>query len=546
MPVNLQYSIPQPTADGVYPYAIPVQTGLPPAQQTNLIGRTGFAKWGPINSVQFYNTLSQAIYLWGDSASMIISKSGDASNGNNASLVAATQAAAPEGSNFADVRVDDGSSAAATGTLVDNVAGIVANLGAFYHGTDGNTITAQVSVYQGQFTSSGSVTPLAQLTVKINARPVWTSVPFVAGTIAGGYVAATFRTNLKSALLGTYGSGGTACPYIVYVSDGASTVAPVLTAQTFSGGTDGFNTWSGTTPSGVLIGTSAVGANTGIYCFQGVGINVLHCVGLTDLSQASTLATYAQSNTCVAFIADKYGTGTTTVISDKAANNASSPWLVVCNDFTYANDAVDASGGQYQDPACKTAAIVAQLAPYQYPGNKPYVGAQNLIGTYRSQTGIPYSNAELGQLEQAGVLVITRPIPRGASFFGLAHGMSSDGVTPISDTRMLNLVANSLTSILGNFVGESQTPPPAPGAADTDVTRGDARRAVSSYLSALANPVSPQIAAWEQIMDGTNNTAGTVAAGYLYDRILITTLAGIRFILLGLQVGETVTVDTTA
>lgn len=542
MPVNLQFTIPTPTADGVYPYAIPVPAGLPPAQALNVIARTGFANWGPVGQPQFYNTLAQAIYLWGDSANIVLTKNSDACTGNNGSLVGATQAANPEGSSFCDVRVTDGSDAHATSLIVDASAGTIATLTATFSGTDGNSITQQVSIYQGQFAASGSVIPMVQLIVKINSRPTWTSVPFVVGTSSAGYVKATFLANLQTALLGTYGSGGTVCPYLTYTSSGSSSLAPVVTAQTASGGLSGY-AFSSSSISSVLIGSNTQGSPTGIYALQGISFGLLHCVGNTDLTTASTLASFAQSNTCLAVIADKFGTSTATAIADKNTNNVSSPWLVFANDFTFANDAVDGTGGQYMDPACKVAAIISQQPPWYYPGNKPYVGAQNLIGTYRTQANVPYSNAELGNLEQNGILIITKPISRGA-VFGLAHGMASDGATQIPDTRMLNKIANDLTAIMGAFVGELQTPPPAAGVIDTDITRGNARRAVSAYFGALMNPANPAIAAWDQIMDGTNNTSATVAAGYLYDRIEVTTLAGIRFILLGLQVGETVTVDT--
>lgn len=515
MSVSISSTVPTPTADGVYPYEIPPQAGIPAGQQTSLIARIGTGNWGPVDTPQYYNTLSQALNIWGAEATL------------PNSLVAATQSATPEGTNFADVRVTDGTDTAATGNLVDASAGIVATLVAKYSGTDGNTITATLNLISGSMTGG---TPMVQLVVAIANRASWTSPTFSAGS--SGYVKATFIANLQAAIAGSSGAG--ACPYIGSASAGSSALAPVTgTANTFTGGDSGVASIT----SAVLIGADGTTNRTGIYALRGVGMNIVHVVGLTDLTQAQTLATFAQSESCIALIAIATGTSTTTAISDKNTANASNRWLVVTKDWLQQNDAVDGTGAQYYEPSPKIAAGISQLQPWQYPGNKPYIGFANIIGTERTST--PYSTAELGLLEQSGILIITRPISRG-NVYGLAHGMTSDGVTPISDTRMLNQIAVDVTAILGQFVGESQGPPPAAGAADTDPTRNNARNAITAYFAQKTNPNAPQIANYNLIMDGTNNTAASVAAGYLYDEIQVTTLAGIRFILTGLQIGQTV------
>ena len=526
--LGVGFYLPSPTADGVYPYLIPVEGGGPPLQTLNLIGRTGTGNWGPLNTPVFYNNLSQAIYLWGADATLLNAAPTGAPN--NSSLVGATQYAAPEATSFCDVRVAHSDAAFATGSILDGSAAAIANLSAFYTGTDGNNITVTVALANGTNYVAGPCQ--VQVTVQMLNRATWVSPIFSAG--ASGYVKPTFLANLQAAILGATGS--VPCPYITYVSAGSSAIHPAATANTFSGGNSGIDVTEAD-----LIGSPLTGDNTGIYALQGTGINLLHVVGLTTMSYASVLAAFAQANTCFAFISLPSGTSTATGITSKNANNASSPWLSVTNDFTLATDVVDATGSQYEDPSVKIAGIVSQLSPYQDPSNKPYIGCQNLIGTIR--TGTPYSQAELGLLQAAGILIINRPMNRG-NFFGLPHGMTSDGITPIADTRMLNFIANAVTAILGQFVGESQSPPPAVGQPDNDVTRNNARNAVAAFLEGLANFNAPQIATWEQIMDGTNNTQSSVSQGYLYDRIEVTTLAGIKFILVGLQIGQTVQITT--
>ena len=171
MGVQLSTTVPTPQADGVYPYAIPTQPGLPPAQQTNLIGLVGYANWGPVDQPVQLNTLGQAIYVFGANGNLPVA-AGDATNGgNNASIVGAIQSASPEGSNFSCVRVGYSSQytlLAATLALLDGSAGTVANLAAAYEGSDGNTITLQINLLNGSTYASGAVT--VQAVVKIIFR----------------------------------------------------------------------------------------------------------------------------------------------------------------------------------------------------------------------------------------------------------------------------------------------------------------------------------------------------------------------------------------
>ena len=87
--------------------------------------------------------------------------------------------------------------------------------------------------------------------------------------------------------------------------------------------------------------------------------------------------------------------------------------------------------------------IIASTPAYQYPGNKPQgQPALGVIGTERS-TGVPLSLADKGILESAGIIALDNTFPRNG-VFGTLHGMASDGVTQLSDTRMLNAIALSL------------------------------------------------------------------------------------------------------
>ena len=186
----------------------------------------------------------------------------------------------------------------------------------------------------------------------------------------------------------------------------------------------------------------------------------------------------------------------------------------------------------------------ATLGPQQSPGNKP---VNLVIGTERNnpQTGsLPYTISDIAQLETAGIITITNPIPRGR-VFGIRHGQSSSlsAVTkPAEYWRMTMYIARSASNFIGSYVDEMQSQDP-----------GDPIRAafklqsnqflkllkgagqIDKYLVTCAFSTSPTA------LPGLGmNTPQSVAQHYLFALWQITYLSSIRFFVLSLQGGTTV------
>ena len=108
--------------------------------------------------------------------------------------------------------------------------------------------------------------------------------------------------------------------------------------------------------------------------------------------------------------------------------------------------------------------------------------------------------------------------------------MASDGVSNIADIRTANYIGLSLFSVLGPFVGESQSQ------LANDPVRLGARGAVNQFMNTMLLPI-PKISNYSNVLDTSNNTPTTIAQGFMIDNLAVQTLAGTKFILVNEQVG---------
>lgn len=421
-------------------------------------------------------------------------------------------------------------------------AGVVATITSKYTGSYPN--------YSAAAGTGGSMVPVLQsgtmlvspvLRVTLNfpngASEVFSNIVAYA-SVGGAYSAATFKTNLLAAINGN----GTTLPGSVRwtVSSGASTVAPFVGYQlNASGGTDGASNITTST----LMGVDGNTGRTGIYALRGqVSGAQLVVAQLTDLTVAQTLVAFAQSENCVAWVASPSGTATPTQVTNKSTNNASNANLFYATDWDYRYDTV--SGAlRLVSPIGKAAGAIAMLPAWQYPGNHPVNGGVlNITSTERTST--PISVAEAGLRESNGILYLTNnPLLFFQGGYGLAHGMASDGQTLISDVRMLKSIAYSLQVIYGKYVGSML------GIVKGNLVvigpngvQSSPQDAVDQYFQTLLTP-QPQIAAYSNIMDASNNSPTTVAQGQLIGNVRVTTLSAARFVIAALQVGVTVQIQ---
>ena len=509
-------------ADGVY-----IQQSTSPVTPTGpavgKLGVVGFAQWGLKNTPLAFSNAASGFALFGPNTAI-----------SNA-IMRDAQAAMPEANQLVGVRITDGTDTAATIVVQDASAGTVFTLtaqqtGSLPNGVNASGVVTNPAQAQCSF-SSGTATggnPVILVAITFPNQPVERYFVTAGGT--GGYVAATFKANLLAAL--NTGTANSAPSPRWTATSGASTLVPLTTAFSASGGTDGATTIT----SALFIGQDGTVGRTGMYALRGaIQGGQFIFAGFSDMSQSQTIIAFNRTEGTRFAISAPIGTSTTTMQGLKATYSASDPTLDTCIDW---GQMIDSWTGQtvYVAPAAGVNGVISSLDFYQDPSNKPYTGKVGIFATERSTT--PLSQSEAATRQASGIMYLTNPINRGA-VWGLPHGKASDGVSNISDVRTANYIGLSLFTVLGPFVGEVQSQ------AQNDPTRLAASGAVAAFMNTLLLPI-PKISAYSNVMDTSNNTPTTIAQGFLFDNLSVQTLAGVQFILVSEQVGTNVQITVKA
>ena len=180
--------------------------------------------------------------------------------------------------------------------------------------------------------------------------------------------------------------------------------------------------------------------------------------------------------------------------------------------------------------------LMGNQAPHQSTLNKPIYG---VVGTQKSIASQNYSSAELQTLAQAGIDVITNPLPRGA-VFGCRFGRNTSSNAVIHGdnyTRMTNYIAATLNAGMGIYVGELQSPD----------TRRRAKITLDSFLQALADQgligTADGTVPYQTVLDTTNNPQTRVALGYMQADVKVVYLSVIEYFIVNLEGGQSVQIS---
>ncbi|MBY0548717.1 MAG: hypothetical protein K2W95_15715 [Candidatus Obscuribacterales bacterium] len=418
------------------------------------------------------------------------------------------------------IRISDGTDAAATYTLLDTSGtpknGLV--LTGKHTGKLGNNI--RVLITDGSKTGTYTVTivPFSGGRAEV--------YPNIAYSTPGD-----FWNSLKSAI--NNGMSGLRGPSELVVGGAvdATAIAPALGTFALTGGTDG----RASVAAANFIGSDTAMPKTGIYAVRGLtpSANIIICAGLTDTTVYATLQALVEDQGMVVVLPFAKGTSTASAISSKKTLGIDSPNVIFCKDWV---QWFDTGSGQtrYVPPTAFVAGRIACLAPEISPTNKEVYG---VVGTERqdiSGGNLPYSPAEVGQLQKNGIVFITNPVP-GGRYWGIRHGMSSssDPVrAPIEYARMTNYLAHSLADFMGKFVGENQT------TRVNDALRGAVKGTLDSFLMNLKQ--SGQIDDFITVCDLTNNTPELIAQHFLRAALRVRYMSSVQFFIVDLQGGTTV------
>lgn len=477
----------------IVPPSVSLLNGVP----TNTLGLVGTATWGPVNAPTIVGSMADYASQFG------------ALQARKYDLGTAVAAAVLQGANnMRCVRITDGTDTAASVAVATDCITFTAK----YTGTLGNSI--QVTIGNGSKASTSKVTV---------AMPGVAAESFdnIAGT------GATLWANMAAAInQGQYGLRGPS--QIITAAAGAGTTAPTNGTLTLSGGTDGATTITGTT----LLGVDTT-PRTGMYALRGTGASIAALVDCDDSTTWTDQVAYGLSEGTYMILTGPAGDTISNAVSVKSTAGIDSyAAKLLFGDWVYFKDTVNGVT-RLISPQGYVAGRLANLAPQESSLNKPLYG---VVGTQKSDQNLVYSTAELQALTEAGIDVITNPIPAGDMFgVRIGHNTSSNPVTNGDNyTRMTNYEAATFAAGMGRFVGQLQ------GTSAQDPTRRGVNSTLSAFLQSQVD--QNQIDSFSVQCDLNNNPPNRIALGYLQADVKVRYLGVVEKFLINMEGGQSVTV----
>ncbi len=522
MPATIVYGTNlQPNAPGAYIQVIapPLSvTGIP----TDVIGIAGTASWGPLNSPVLIGDPTQIITNFGGITAAALTDIHDLCT----DLTIAFNQAGANTLQAYGIRVSDGTDIKATDIIKDTggtVTGIT--ITALYSGTLGNSISIIIAAGARPNTFDVTLTPFSGGLVEVypglpNAAPFWAAL---VSALANGLPNVRGPSALVRGTIGT------------------SVLGPTAATTTLSSGTDGRSSIT----SAELLGSNATSPYTGLYTLFGTNppVGIIWSVGLTDTTVATSFASLAQALPVWGLFSAPSGAASNvaTMISTLQATGVASPNVSFCGNWTYWYDPVNALL-RLVPPYAFIGGTTAALPPEQSPLNAP---VNSVVGTERNNpygTPLPFSSAELGALDKAGVIIINNPSP-GGQYWGIQSGRNTatNGTQqPVEYTRLTNFLALSLAGTIGQFVGQNQS------TQTNDPLRNQVQHVLDTFTSGLSEAGRIDSAlntcGFAQTGNPNNgiNTPATIASHFLYARSDVKYLSSVWYFILSLQGGTTV------
>lgn len=469
---------------------------------TNVLGLVGTAQWGPVNSPTTVGNMADFARQFGQ----IQNRKYD--------LGTAVAAAVLQGANnFKIVRVTDGTDVAASSVIT--ATGTALTLTAKYTGTLGNQLTATIA--------NGSKANTFRLTINL---PGYAPEVFdnIAGTANALWVAMAAAIN--------QGQNGLRGPsQLVVATAGAATAAPTPATSSFTGGTDGVATITGS----VLIGSDTT-PRTGMYALRATGASVAALVDCDDSTTWATQVPFGLAEGVYMLMVGPAGDTIANAVSAKATAGIDSyAGKILFGDWCYFNDTVNGVV-RLISPQGFIGGLLANLSPEQSSLNKQLYG---IVGTQKTYANQRYSGAELQLLGQAGIDVITNPSV-GGSYFSARFGRNSSSNPVIHGdnyTRLTNYIAATINAGMGLFVGRLQSVTEHREAANT--LRDFLARMEFQGMIGNAQGTTP----FSVQIDDNNNPSSQVALGIQQADVKVQYLSVIEFFLVNVMGGQSVQIS---
>mgnify|MGYP001279341920 CR=1 FL=1 len=484
---------------------------------TNRIGIVGTAPWGPVDTPVTIGSYAAYAAAFGASTSSAMD------------LGTAVRFSALLGANdFRCVRVTDGTDTAATGSIGTGSTKIA--LTSRYTGSGGNLI---------KYALVQNTTNTNMWTLQI-AKPGMSAESYTvvwAGATADSTYSAFWNT-----MVGYINNGGgnySASKILVAAAGNPGAPAAIpLTALT--GGTDG-----GTPATAKFVGADTT-PRTGMYALRTTGCALGLVLDSTDTSYWSEAVAFGLSEGVYMMLSGPAGSGYAGVssvlqtqgIDSYAAKALAGDWL-----YWY-DSSLDTM--RLLPPGIAAAARLSQLSPADSGLNKQIatgiVGSQQ-FGLTSSGQSTPYSSAELEDMAQNFVDVVTNPAPGGAYWaLRFGHNTAQDAsVWGDNYTRMTFYLAKTFAANFGRYVGGIITP----------TFLRNVKSAIQGALSSMvvAGLLSKDDAGnlpYSVTCDSSNNPQAQTALGFVRADVAVRYSGIAEKFIINMDAGGTVTISTSS
>jgi hypothetical protein len=424
--------------------------------------------------------------------------------------------------NMRIVRVTDGTDVAATAVI----GGTGVTITAKYTGSLGNSISVVLAT--GSQANSWKVTVTLS---PLNPEVFDNIAPGLSGNAVWLAIAAAINN-------GTSGLRGAS--QLIVAAAGVSVTAPVAGTTPLLTGSDG----AATITSTVLIGADGT-SRTGMYALRSTGTSIA-LLSDCDTSSSWTLqVAFGLSEGIYMIGVGPAGDTIANAVTAKGTAGIDSYIMkLMFGDWCYFNDTANNIPNRLVSPQGFIAGRLSALSPEQSSLNKPLYG---IVGTQKSSSTSSnniYSSADLQTLSQAGIDVITNPIPIGFSFGSRigANTSSNQVINGDNYPRLTNFIAYTLSAAMGTFIGRLQSP----------LVRDQARGAINTFLAnmwdqgMLGDVTDVAKQPFSVVLDNSNNTPSRVALGYMQVDVRVTYLSVITKLLVNVEGGQSVRVSVAS